>query len=208
MAVSGLLRFPPPLLALLALCAPVAARGDDDKPSVTTAPIFLPYYDEESWSLVRGSILSSVRPIDCRRALCSAVLICPLECDRERDHIHHLLPDRDATGLRPVSRVPLRHRRRSRYSRVSGNIHLHLVGHEPPVLTDAETLTLCAQHCDIRMRVKEHYSGDVLGLLEPQGRLHERPSHRAHGDLLDLDLLRLCRGVWHSDHGRCAVDDG
>ncbi|KAF7547558.1 hypothetical protein G7Z17_g7645 [Cylindrodendrum hubeiense] len=50
------LRFPLPLLALLALCAVVSADDDD---AVTTAPIFLPYYNQEAWSLVRGSVVAS-----------------------------------------------------------------------------------------------------------------------------------------------------
>ncbi|RTE82868.1 hypothetical protein BHE90_002613 [Fusarium euwallaceae] len=45
------------LLALLALCT--AAPANQDAPAVTTAPIYLPYYNKESWSVVRGSIISS-----------------------------------------------------------------------------------------------------------------------------------------------------
>ncbi|KFA78079.1 hypothetical protein S40288_05459 [Stachybotrys chartarum IBT 40288] len=49
------------LLAVLALAGTCwADDGDDIRPTaVTTAPVFLPYYDEESWSIVRGSILES-----------------------------------------------------------------------------------------------------------------------------------------------------
>lgn len=47
-----------PLLALLALCA--AAPANQEPPTVTTAPIYLPYYNKESWAVVRGSIISSV----------------------------------------------------------------------------------------------------------------------------------------------------
>ncbi|KAI5463228.1 hypothetical protein BGZ63DRAFT_353158 [Mariannaea sp. PMI_226] len=45
-----------PLLALLALHT-VGSTGHED--AVTTAPIYLPYFNEESWSLMRGSIISS-----------------------------------------------------------------------------------------------------------------------------------------------------
>jgi hypothetical protein len=55
------------LLAVIALCpANAMAHDDDDRrttaptPTVTEAPIYLPYYDERSWSLVRGSIISTV----------------------------------------------------------------------------------------------------------------------------------------------------
>jgi hypothetical protein len=53
-------------LALLALYpANATAHGESPKakaatPTVTAAPIYLPYYDERSWSLVRGSIISTV----------------------------------------------------------------------------------------------------------------------------------------------------
>ncbi|KAK5998389.1 hypothetical protein PT974_00768 [Cladobotryum mycophilum] len=54
-----------PLLPLLALCAINVAADEDrkksqtPKPTVTTAPIYLPYYDQRSWSLVRGSVIST-----------------------------------------------------------------------------------------------------------------------------------------------------
>jgi hypothetical protein len=56
------------LLLLLVDCAlSSAADSDDDEsptPTVKTAPVFLPHYDQDAWSLVRGSIISSVcRPI-------------------------------------------------------------------------------------------------------------------------------------------------
>ncbi|UKZ73712.1 hypothetical protein TrVFT333_001362 [Trichoderma virens FT-333] len=66
------------LLALLALVAPCAAdampHGEPDRelaatPTVTAAPIYLPYYDERAWSLVRGSIIST------------------------QDNVYHFLPD-------------------------------------------------------------------------------------------------------------------
>lgn len=53
-------------LVLLALYpADAMAHGETPKakaatPTVTAAPIYLPYYDERSWSLVRGSIISTV----------------------------------------------------------------------------------------------------------------------------------------------------
>ncbi|KAH7145816.1 hypothetical protein B0J13DRAFT_525339 [Dactylonectria estremocensis] len=47
----------PALLALLVLCA--GASADDQDAAVTTAPIYLPYYNRESWSLVRGSVIAS-----------------------------------------------------------------------------------------------------------------------------------------------------
>lgn len=62
------------LLALLALIAlgpgDAMAHGDPPEakaatPTVTAAPIYLPYYDERSWSLVRGSIISTVRTAHC-----------------------------------------------------------------------------------------------------------------------------------------------
>ncbi|KND93088.1 hypothetical protein TOPH_02284 [Tolypocladium ophioglossoides CBS 100239] len=58
------LRFPSLVAALLALCVLGPANGDAVSsslatPTVTTAPIFLPYYPKAQWSVVRGSILSS-----------------------------------------------------------------------------------------------------------------------------------------------------
>ncbi|KAF4463386.1 hypothetical protein FALBO_9798 [Fusarium albosuccineum] len=44
-------------LALLTSC--VAAPTNEEEPTITTAPIYLPYYNKESWSIVRGSIISS-----------------------------------------------------------------------------------------------------------------------------------------------------
>ncbi|KAM0343951.1 hypothetical protein ACHAPU_008006 [Fusarium lateritium] len=44
-------------LALLAVNS--VAYASEEPPAVTTAPIYLPYYNEESWSLVRGSVISS-----------------------------------------------------------------------------------------------------------------------------------------------------
>lgn len=44
-------------LALLALDS--VAYAEQEPPTITTAPIYLPYYNEESWSLVRGSVISS-----------------------------------------------------------------------------------------------------------------------------------------------------
>ncbi|KAM4056731.1 hypothetical protein HRG_003599 [Hirsutella rhossiliensis] len=50
----------PSWIALLALCALCQAADGHSPPApaVTKAPIFLPYYHEEAWSVVRGSILS------------------------------------------------------------------------------------------------------------------------------------------------------
>ncbi|KAF5123800.1 hypothetical protein E5D57_011718 [Metarhizium anisopliae] len=47
------------LLALLKACN-ANDRGSTPTPTVTTAPIFIPYYSEEQWSAVRGSIVSTV----------------------------------------------------------------------------------------------------------------------------------------------------
>ncbi|SPJ82436.1 uncharacterized protein FTOL_09841 [Fusarium torulosum] len=44
-------------LALLAVNSVVYAS--EEPPAVTAAPIYLPYYNQESWSLVRGSVVSS-----------------------------------------------------------------------------------------------------------------------------------------------------
>ncbi|KAI1064931.1 hypothetical protein LB507_001063 [Fusarium sp. FIESC RH6] len=44
-------------LALMALNR--VAYAEEEPPTITTAPIYLPYYSEESWSLVRGSVVSS-----------------------------------------------------------------------------------------------------------------------------------------------------
>lgn len=51
--------YPQPLFALLSLClvSSNAVLAED----ITTVPIYLPHYDAKSWSLVRGSVLSSVR---------------------------------------------------------------------------------------------------------------------------------------------------
>ncbi|PHH92585.1 hypothetical protein CDD83_6747 [Cordyceps sp. RAO-2017] len=48
-------------LAVVAFCALCRAAGaaSPPAPAVTKAPIFLPYYHEEAWSVVRGSVLSS-----------------------------------------------------------------------------------------------------------------------------------------------------
>ncbi|KAM5348404.1 hypothetical protein ACJ41O_008228 [Fusarium nematophilum] len=51
------LVFPSAVLALLAICA--VGSASEEPPTITTAPIFLPYYHRESWSLVRGSVISS-----------------------------------------------------------------------------------------------------------------------------------------------------
>ncbi|POR38818.1 Uncharacterized protein TPAR_00999 [Tolypocladium paradoxum] len=54
------LRLPSSLLtALLALRVLGRASSSPAAPTVTTAPIFLPYYQTPQWSVVRGSILSS-----------------------------------------------------------------------------------------------------------------------------------------------------
>jgi hypothetical protein len=45
------------LLAVLAVNS--VAYAEQEPPTITTAPIYLPYYNKESWSLVRGSIVSS-----------------------------------------------------------------------------------------------------------------------------------------------------
>jgi hypothetical protein len=50
------------LLALLALPAACLPERRDEPPAPTTAPFYLPYYDKESWSIVRGSILDVVWP--------------------------------------------------------------------------------------------------------------------------------------------------
>ncbi|KAM0328143.1 hypothetical protein ACHAQA_005549 [Verticillium albo-atrum] len=50
------MQYPQPLLAFLSLCLFTAGAQADD---LTTVPIFLPYYDAKSWSLVRGSVVTS-----------------------------------------------------------------------------------------------------------------------------------------------------
>ncbi|KAF4450503.1 hypothetical protein F53441_6393 [Fusarium austroafricanum] len=50
-------RFMSTWLVLLAVNS--FTYASEEPPAVTTAPIYLPYYNEESWSLVRGSIISS-----------------------------------------------------------------------------------------------------------------------------------------------------
>lgn len=47
------------ILSLLALCV-ASVRADDDTPTPTTAPVFLPEWNAESWSLVRGSVIATV----------------------------------------------------------------------------------------------------------------------------------------------------
>ena len=59
------MRYPEPLLLLLSLLVlpdgSLAADADAVSEEVpTTVPIFLPYYSTKSWSLVRGSIITSV----------------------------------------------------------------------------------------------------------------------------------------------------
>lgn len=51
-----MLDLPSILVTLVALCAVTSATED---PTVTTAPIYLPGYNKESWSLVRGSVIAS-----------------------------------------------------------------------------------------------------------------------------------------------------
>jgi hypothetical protein len=46
------------ILSLLALCI-ASVRADDDTPTPTTAPVFLPEWNAESWSLVRGSVIAT-----------------------------------------------------------------------------------------------------------------------------------------------------
>ncbi|KAL0933167.1 uncharacterized protein CTRU02_212130 [Colletotrichum truncatum] len=51
------MQYPQPFLALLSLClvySNIALAKD-----ITTVPIYLPHYDAKSWSLVRGSVISS-----------------------------------------------------------------------------------------------------------------------------------------------------
>ncbi|KAL7789486.1 hypothetical protein V8C37DRAFT_386049 [Trichoderma ceciliae] len=68
-------------LALLALCpADAMAHGEHPKekaatPTVTAAPIYLPYYDEREWSLVRGSIIST----DPSASRTTYTIFCPAE---------------------------------------------------------------------------------------------------------------------------------
>lgn len=52
------MRYPQAALLLLSLCLfPGSGLADDDSP--VTVPVFLPYYSTKSWSLVRGSIITS-----------------------------------------------------------------------------------------------------------------------------------------------------
>ena len=55
------MRLPPSLLALLLALSVLGAADHSETSTVTRAPIYLPYYDNQAWSLVRGSILASVR---------------------------------------------------------------------------------------------------------------------------------------------------
>ena len=54
---------------LAALCVG-SVVGDDDNPvtAITTAPIYLPHYNAESWSLVRGSIVDRVWTLKSERS--------------------------------------------------------------------------------------------------------------------------------------------
>ncbi|KAK7426964.1 hypothetical protein QQZ08_006561 [Neonectria magnoliae] len=54
-------RFPSPSPGLLALALTlcVVTSAEDQEDAITTAPIYLPYYNEKSWSLVRGSVIAS-----------------------------------------------------------------------------------------------------------------------------------------------------
>ncbi|KAF4976338.1 hypothetical protein FZEAL_6982 [Fusarium zealandicum] len=63
------------LLALLALSA--AGSASEEPPTITTAPIFLPYYSEESWSVVRGSIVSSSALQDAEAQETTYTIFCP-----------------------------------------------------------------------------------------------------------------------------------
>lgn len=52
------MRYPQSAILLLSLCLfPGGSLADDDNP--VTVPVFLPYYSTKSWSLVRGSIITS-----------------------------------------------------------------------------------------------------------------------------------------------------
>ncbi|CAM1511337.1 Fc.00g088500.m01.CDS01 [Cosmosporella sp. VM-42] len=52
------LRFPRPQSLVLLAVLRIGALAEEDAPAITTAPIFLPYYHEEAWSAVRGSVIS------------------------------------------------------------------------------------------------------------------------------------------------------
>lgn len=62
---TAMLRFAPAFsraLALLLLASASVCVADDDPtptPTITAAPIFIPYYSEDQWSAMRGSILST-----------------------------------------------------------------------------------------------------------------------------------------------------
>lgn len=90
MTRPGLKSFTAPWLALLGLLAlypaDATAHGESPQataatPTVTAAPIYLPYYDERSWSLVRGSIIST----DPSASRTTYTIFCPtqtpLACD-------------------------------------------------------------------------------------------------------------------------------
>ncbi|KAL2754442.1 hypothetical protein ACRALDRAFT_2028858 [Sodiomyces alcalophilus JCM 7366] len=54
------MKYPQPFLALLSLClATGGSRAEEETSAPVTAPVFLPYYSSKSWSLVRGSIVTS-----------------------------------------------------------------------------------------------------------------------------------------------------
>ncbi|KAH7165561.1 hypothetical protein EDB81DRAFT_679538 [Dactylonectria macrodidyma] len=86
----------PALLALLALCAITSA--DDQNTAVTTAPIYLPYYDEESWSLVRGSVIAS----DPHMQQTTYTIFCPDDppaCDISLEFPFELVEGADTVGF-------------------------------------------------------------------------------------------------------------
>ncbi|KAG6007549.1 hypothetical protein E4U21_005850 [Claviceps maximensis] len=59
--------FPRALAFLLLVAAKGICSASDEPsptPAITTAPIFIPYYSEDQWSVVRGSILGTNKTVD------------------------------------------------------------------------------------------------------------------------------------------------
>ncbi|KAH6607683.1 hypothetical protein Trco_003996 [Trichoderma cornu-damae] len=54
---------------------PPEAKAKAAAPAVTAAPIYLPYYDERAWSLVRGSIIST----DPSASRTTYTIFCPMQ---------------------------------------------------------------------------------------------------------------------------------
>lgn len=82
------MKYPKPFLALLSLyLATCGTRAEEEEEEVvTTVPVFLPYYSSKSWSLVRGSIVTSVRRRIPSNPGLRAVCLCRKEACALADH--------------------------------------------------------------------------------------------------------------------------